>query len=506
MTSHADQDLERWRALVERGLKGAPFDSLVGTTLEGIAIEPLYTERDRPSEEGVPWAPSSPLVGPVLHRADAATLDAQRREGATFVWLDAPLEDIPELPAIDGLEVLAVGTQGASLARSHVRSVSGVDVLRAAEIEAAIRAGRAALGVNVSFYRELGVDAVDELGLALASWVRALRALEARGLDVDACVRATTFAVGLGTDFFGEIAKLRALRRLVDRIASVCGARSRPFIAARTSARELAELDASNNLLRGTLAIAAGLIGGADAVACDEAAARTGRLARNLPLVLALESHLGAVADPARGSYFVESLTDSLTRAGWESFRAIEREGGDTPAVRASRIERASAARRAAVATRRKPIVGVSRFPTKEPAPPLEHGSLHDSAAFEALRARARRHAARVITLDACPPARVDFAREILAISGLPDDVVAFTDDALGDASIVILAAPDAALPVEVPAAVRALRAAGAKAIGVAAKPGAHEQALRDAGVDAFVFLGADVVAFAETLLAKASS
>lgn len=509
MSATSDQDLERWRALVERGLKGAPFDSLVAETLEGLEIQPLYTERDRPAEEGIPWAPRSPrLVGPVLRRADAARIEASRARGASFVWLEDPITEIPVLPRIEGVEVLVLGAQVPASASSHVRSVSGVAVIRAEAIAAAIEAGRPGLGVNAHFFRSIGASAVDELALSLAYWTRALRELESHGLDLDACSGATTFAVAIGTDFFLEIAKVRALRRLVHRVSEVCGVTARPFIAARTSDREISALDAPNNILRGTISVSAALIGGADAVACDEGAALTERLARNLPLVLALESSLGEVADAAFGSFYVEALTDALTKTAWERFREIEVQGGYRPAALGPLLDRTRVARRTAIATRRKAIVGVSRFPQREPAPELDaHGSLHESGAFEQLRARAEGHVSRVITVGACPPARVDFAREILAISGLPDTVHAFTDDAaaaLGDASIVILAGPDAALAVEIPAVARALKSAGAKAIGVAGKPGAHEQALRDAGVDAFVFVGADVVTFAETLLERA--
>ncbi|UJR80581.1 methylmalonyl-CoA mutase family protein [Sandaracinus amylolyticus] len=528
MTSNADQDLERWRALVERGLKGAPFDSLVGKTLEGIAIQPLYTERDRPSEEGVPWAPRSPrLVGPAGVLPES--LSAHRDAGASLAWVFAGAGELPETEDLVTVAVSLRGVEGlASKGSRWVRPVADpwtgwvtlaarrkeADQARALdEIATAVSARRPSLGVASWVWDVLyGANAIDELALSLASLVESLRALDARGVSLDDAVDGATVGVGIGVEFFDEIAKLRALRRLVNRVLVACAIQTRPLIVAVNSSHNHQPVDRPVNLLRNTIAASAALLGGADGVAVYaheriENNALPERIARNVPLVLALESFLPGVDDPARGSFYVERLTDELVRAAWESFREIEREGGLARAHArvVERLERSQAQRRNLIRTRRRPLVGVSRFPTREPGRDYDAS---DAKPFIEVRARAQGQVARVITLAACPSARVDFAREILAISGLSDDVVALTDDAaaaLSNASIVILAAPDAALPDELPTVVRALRAAGAKAIGVAAKPGAHEQALRDAGVDAFVFLGADVVTFAETLLEKAS-
>ena len=523
MSATSDQDLARWRALVERGLENAPFDSLVAETLEGLRIQPLYTERDRPAERGIPWPPCSPRrVGPA--GVSPESLAAHRDAGATLAWVtlgEAPLLEVPglltiatRLRSVEGL---------ASIGSEWVRPVAdpwtgwvtrpgdpdharGLD-----EIAAAVSTGRPSLGVAGWVWDALyGANAVDELALSIASLVESLRALESRGASLDDAVRGATFGVAIGVELFDEIAKLRALRRLVDRALVACGIAARPFIAAVDSASHHQPVDRPVNLLRNTIAASAALLGGADGVAISahehiEGQPLPERIARNVPLVLSLESFLDGVDDPARGSFYIERLTDELARAAWESFRDIEREGGLARAhARArERLEASKLRREQLVRTRKRPLVGVSRFPTREPA----SSGGQDAKPFVDLRIRSQGLVSRVITVGACPAARVAFAREILAISGLPDAVHPFTDDAaaaLGDASIVILAAPDAALAAEIPTVARALKSAGAKAIGVAGKPGAHEAALRDAGVDAFVFAGADVVSFAEALLERA--
>ncbi|MDQ3036820.1 MAG: hypothetical protein M3Y87_30785, partial [Myxococcota bacterium] len=120
---------------------------------------------------------------------------------------------------------------------------------------------------------------------------------------------------------------------------------------------------------------------------------------------------------------------------------------------------------------------------------------------------RGRALAASTVALPGCPEARIDFARDAVAIAcPRVERLEADPGVALGDASIVILCAADIDFGTALPDAARALKAAGAKAIAVAGKPGAHEQALRAAGVDAFVHVGADVVAALETLLDRAEA
>ena len=103
------------------------------------------------------------------------------------------------------------------------------------------------------------------------------------------------------------------------------------FTSQHTSNKE----DVHLNLVHGTVAAAAAVIGGCDALVVHPFDAALGpptdaayRLARGTGLVLRHEAHLGAVADPAAGAYHVEALADKLARAGWEAFREEERKRG----------------------------------------------------------------------------------------------------------------------------------------------------------------------------------
>ena len=136
------------------------------------------------------------------------------------------------------------------------------------------------------------------------------------------------------------------------------------------------------NLLRGSAAALAAGVAGADAVtvlpfdhACDPAdsdGAQGRRLARNTQLLLLQESHLSRAADPAGGSFYVETVTDELARAGWRILQQVEEAGGiDAVAADGSlqrAIEQRWQQRLDALSTRREPLIGVSEFPLLDDA------------------------------------------------------------------------------------------------------------------------------------------
>ena len=118
--------------------------------------------------------------------------------------------------------------------------------------------------------------------------------------------------------------------------------------------------------------------------ALDGSSPLADRLARNIQLILIEESHVGAVGDPAAGSWFIEDLTSELAREGWGVFRAIEAQGGAARALEqgfiAGSVEGVRLARAAAVADGSAQILGVTLYPDPDPSPvELDHA---DPAAF----------------------------------------------------------------------------------------------------------------------------
>lgn len=228
-------------------------------------------------------------------------------------------------------------------------------------------------------HHEAGASEAQELAAVLSTGVAALRALEPLGLET--AQGALSVVLAAEADQLVTIAKVRALRRLWARVEEACGLPVRPLrVHAETSWRMLARQDPQTNILRTALAAIAAILGGADSLTVlpftsplglPDAFAR--RLARNTPLVLLEEAHLGRVADPAAGAGSFEALTAALASEAWRLFQKLEAAGGLGAALRSGAWSREVGAmreaRRAAVATGQAVLVGVTRF--ADPGAPL---------------------------------------------------------------------------------------------------------------------------------------
>ncbi|MEU1001463.1 methylmalonyl-CoA mutase family protein [Streptomyces tibetensis] len=417
----------------------------------------------------------------------------------------------------------ARGNLGADPLGHEARTGQRCETAPAAELArlcAAQYPGLRALTVDALPYHEAGGSAAQELGCSLATGVAYLRELTGAGLDVEQACAQLEFRYTATADQFLTIAKLRAARRLWARVAEACGA---PRAGAQlqhvvTSPVMMTRRDPWVNMLRSTIATLAAGAGGADAVTVlpfdhalglPDAFAR--RIARNTSTILIEESHLARVIDPAGGSWYVERLTDELARAGWEFFRRIERLGGLAAALRSGDLERDLAetwrARTGRLAKRREPITGVSEFPflaekpvVRADAPEPRSGGLprvRRDEAYEALRARSDAHLAATgsrprIFLAALGPAaahtaRLTFASNLFQAGGI-EPVTEGTFEESG-ATEAVLCSSDALYAEQGEAAIRDLKAAGARHVFLAGRPGEYP------GVDAYVFAGCDAVA-----------
>jgi methylmalonyl-CoA mutase len=403
--------------------------------------------------------------------------------------------------------------------------------------------GLRALTVDALPYHDAGGSAAQELGLSLSTAVAYLRELTRAGLTADEAAAQLEFRYAAGADQFLTIAKLRAARRLWSRVAEVCdigpaGAAQRQH--AVTSMVMMTERDPWVNMLRTTVACLGAGAGGADAITVLPFDSALGlpddfarRIARNTQAILLEETNLARVIDPAGGSWYVEQLTDQVARGAWDWFQQIERAGGQHAALRsgliATRIAENWAKRSAKLARRREPITGVSEFPNlgeqpvlRDPAPAQPAGGLprvRRSAAFEALRARsdailAATGARPKMLLAALGPAAVhtgrsSFAANLFQAGGietplteaaggskteppdLPALAAAFT---ASGAHFACICSTDARYAAYGEAAAGALKAAGARRVVLAGRPGDRRAAYESAGVDDFVYLGSDAL------------
>lgn len=239
--------------------------------------------------------------------------------------------------------------------------------------------------VHSRSWHESGGNAVQELAFTLATAVEYLRKMSQQGLSVDVVAPRTRFAMTVGTSFFTEIAKLRALRMLWSRAVASAGGKEdaqKLSLHVRTSQWNKTVYDPYNNMLRTTVEAFAGVLGGCDSMqvgAFDEILRQpddfSQRIARNTQLVLQKECNLDHVIDPAGGSWFIEVLTAEIATRAWALFQEVEKMGGMEAALRAGFPQKTvgvTGGEKIKAVTRRKDsIVGINNYAnTKEK--PLE--------------------------------------------------------------------------------------------------------------------------------------
>ena len=347
-----------------------------------------------------------------LEGVDLAETPFLVQAGSSFLAVSAMLIALLKKQGIDG-ELLrgCVGSdpifglaQGGRIPVSleQVYDELAVQARNAAERAPALRS----LPVFEDPWHEGGADSALSLGLTLATAVHTMRAMEKRGIGPDATAARIQFFVSIGSDFFMEIAKLRALRMLWSDILTASGCpegAGRAPIHARTSRRTQSVLDPHVNMLRATTQAMSAVLGGADSLHVspfDESFRGpdefSRRIARNVQLILARECRFDQVADPVGGSWYVESLTRDLARAAWEHFQTIEKAGGILEGLESGLVQKMvaeAAARRAErLATRRDVLIGTNQYPDStdapDPDPEMDHEEFHRqrSASLETQR------------------------------------------------------------------------------------------------------------------------
>ena len=362
--------------------------------------------------------------------------------------------------------------------------------------------------IRADLVLESGADAIQQLGIALAAGVEEL---DKRGV---AAASEIQFIFAVGSTYFFEIAKLRAARLLwVQAVAAFGGdaQSARIKLHVRTARLNKSIVDPNTNMLRATTEAMSAAIGGVDSLTIEPFGFDE-HLALGIQRVLAEEAHLNVVADPAGGSYYIESLTNSLAREAWKLFQKIEAAGGYTKALAAGwlaeEVAKSRVGREKALSSRRKAMVGVNNFPDLN-GEPLEAAPIAESGVapfptfrlaepFEAIRLRTARYAKatgkapKVLLLkrgDAkMKTARANFTLNFFGCSGFT--LVESEEYAGSDADLIVLCSSDAeylALAEEVCAKVKV-------PVVVAGNPKEQIDALTALGVQGFVHVASDAL------------
>ncbi|MDC7998928.1 methylmalonyl-CoA mutase subunit beta [Gilvibacter sediminis] len=400
---------KQWKQSIQAGLRGADYnETLLTSTPEGITIKPFYNAETTPETlSGLNYPENWSVTQAVfVHdtRVARGLILKSIQGGAEAILLEAASSFDPEA-LFEGLDLNGISlycdfthwdaefltkfSKAASTTRAHVHL--GVDIIGNLVktgnwiasnesdhhlMEAAVKAhANSGLSVSVNHYGNAGANAVQELAYALAHTNEYLNHLEQAGkLEQDLAIN---YRWSIGANYFMEIAKFRAFRRLIKELGALYNIQLNDTHLARPSSRNKTIYDPNVNMLRTTTECMSAVLGGVDAVcnlpydAVYHKSNEFGeRISRNQLLILKNESYFDQVTNAADGAYYIEDLSQQLAQKALELFKQLEASGGFVKALFAGTIQRKireqAKEAQAAFDSGKKALLGTNLYPNEE--------------------------------------------------------------------------------------------------------------------------------------------
>ena len=364
-----------WKQKIQVDLKGADYnESLISKTAEGIHIKPFYHQDEfDTSFAPIPGHPTSwnitqsifvddttvanrLALNAIERGAEALLFVAEKEFDAAALFSDFPLERVPVyfdlkfLSETFYVQLIAFCEQNKIDARLRLDLIGNLartgnwfhnlkedhKVLETVVSHSPDRT----LGVDTSLYQNAGAHIVQQLAYGLAQANEYLNHFTGTPISI-------TFTVAIGYNYFFEIAKIRALRKLYAVLAKEYNVPENCTILAVPSRRNKTLYDYNVNMLRTTTEYMSAALGGANAVcslpydAIYHKRNEFGdRISRNQMLILKSESYFDLVSNAADGTYYIESLTQELAEKALQLFKNIESGGGLLAQLKAGTIQR----------------------------------------------------------------------------------------------------------------------------------------------------------------------
>jgi methylmalonyl-CoA mutase len=423
-----------WESKINEDLKGADYSKLIWKTIDGLNLKPYYRAEDL---EAIPFLSCLPGEFPFVRGSRTANNDWLIRQDINKK--NPALANATALGAVEkGAESVGFNTSEIETKHQLATLLEGLDSTAAplhffssknyvslfemlqdflpenaqgslnfdpfgylvlynkfylgleeniAEAIALLEMGEKkqnqfrVIAVNGQHYHNAGASLVQELAFALAQGSEYIYQLSQRGIDVDRVAPKMQFTFGIGSNYFMEIARLRAARllwaKIVEQYEPKVSNSSIMYINAVTSVWNKSIYDPFLNVLRSTTEVMSAAIGGADSIVVNPFDSTykkpedfSERIARNQQIISKHEAHFDKVADPSAGSYYIENLTNSIAEETMKLFLEVEEMGGFIEAVKngfiGQEVEKTCQKRDMAIAQRRQVFVGVNQYPNLE--------------------------------------------------------------------------------------------------------------------------------------------
>ncbi|WP_396603261.1 methylmalonyl-CoA mutase subunit beta [Algibacter sp. R77976] len=366
---------KQWKQKIQFDLKGADYnDTLVFKTNEDIDVKPFYHADDFDelpnisNTKATQWKIGQSIFVADVEKSNLKALDILER-GAESIHFIIPSEtvSIENLIKNINLDTALLHFKLQFLSEAFINKINALAPKAKIDIDSIEHLAKIGnwfkslnddfkffeskiktnpfINVNASLYQNAGATMVQQLAYALAHANEYLNFLDTSKINLKSI--NITFHISVGSNYFFEIAKLRALRKLWKALASEYNANTDCDIKVTPTKRNKTLYDNNTNLLRTTTECMSAILGGANTI-CNlpydyiyhKSNEFGERIARNQLLVLKHESYFDKVNNPSDGSYYIESLTNQLSEKALELFKNIESNGGFLRQLKLGTIQR----------------------------------------------------------------------------------------------------------------------------------------------------------------------
>ncbi|MEP0265740.1 methylmalonyl-CoA mutase subunit beta [Dokdonia sp.] len=361
---------------IQFDLKGNSYnDTLIWSSNEGIDIKPFYHKDDAAVFPEVPGMPSFWHIGEDIFILDpkiaATTANTAIEAGVETLYFiaDAPFNCKTLFDAITTKETpihFRIRFLDESFCKELIQEAKdrtiylNLDLIHnLAEdgnwyhslqedhrvLNTILQKEKNTLSIDIDLYQNAGANMVQQLAYGLAHANEYLQHIETQKVSLP----TLTFQVAIGSNYFFEIAKLRALRQLIAVLSQeyAFAKALKTHIIARPSLRNKTIYDYNTNMLRTTTEVMSAVLGGADTIInmpydyiYHKANDFGQRISRNQLIILKKESYFDAVSNPADGTYYIEAITKQLAEKALLLFKDIEQQGGFLKQLKEGTIQR----------------------------------------------------------------------------------------------------------------------------------------------------------------------
>lgn len=400
----------QWKEQLIKDLKGENYDDLIWHNENGFDVQPFYTAENLKHSYLPAFSHNDWEIGVHSTRANPGQINKQLLEdlnrGVTSVSIQSAVTNslaevlngiqLQHIKSVFYANAASLQQIKSYLASEYTLTELSVSLINEDNTQPGLQQWYHNLGdwvvhenirytsIDVLWYHNLNCDAYYELAIVFSQLVEHLEILAKNKTKLTS---KPVIKTGVNADYFIQIAKLRATRRLWEIIKKEYGVDADIYIVTETSLTNKTIADNYNNLLRTTIEAMAAVSGG-----CNELVVNhfdvlfpvntklAQRMSINQQLVLKNESYFDKMADVACGSFFIESITDAIAEKALNAFKEIEAKGGyfacAAQGVFESEIAKQAVEKEKQFTTQKQTTIGVNKFRNEKEIPQLSQNNI----------------------------------------------------------------------------------------------------------------------------------